>query len=524
MTVYETEKKIADLSSKYVYNQTSGSLLLLLLSYIEESIETPAAEKYEIHHDIKEIKDKIVSYIPKLENLLDDKGLKTEALNDCFKLRDDLLEIYRTVYRYFAQWNIISTVISDETAIRKYREDKNTKDKKIELSLFYTDCVEFLQSAESEAQFRNYMSQLFKCVPFKMAREKFFYLVKESLKKAFENESSQSVDIAIETFKNTCAPEGTENYGKYFPEIAKYLEEKKSVKASDLDDSRLEEEFTDLNTIYEALTDIEDYCQEILNDINSLIILFYSGFTFDELTEQEFGYGDVYHKVCEIIEAPDEGIFDEAVKNMLEDYIEPLIDKANEINKEEMELLKTVTDFSSFSEDTTKTLASEGFVRSLFYGDLNEEIFNFNLDTSLPPADEAYKEEKFNEFIDFMKTYFASTPMTVRKSAMQMLLSSLPLTMSVQELMEYIKDGIDNASSFEQGLLIIDKAGAVFMDNGFEYRNEDDDDDCGCGHDHHHHDHDCGCGHDHHHDHDCDCGHDHHHDHDCGCGHDHHHH
>ena len=121
-----------------------------------------------------------------------------------------------------------------------------------------------------------------------------------------------------------------------------------------------------------------------------------------------------------------------------------------------------------------------------------------------------------------MKTYFASIPMTVRKSAMQMLLSSLPLAMDVEGLMDYIKTGIDTASSFEESILIIDKAGAVFNDNGFEYKTEEfeDEDECGCGH--HHHDHECGCGHEHHHDHNCNCGHDHHdHGHDCSCGHHH---
>ncbi|MBR5468156.1 MAG: hypothetical protein IKU80_02875 [Firmicutes bacterium] len=514
MNIHETERKLADLSSKYIYNQTAGSFLLLLLSYIEENMNShAAAENFEIHEDIKEIKNKINNYISGIENILSDNSLKINALNESFQLKAELLDIYRTIYRYFAQWNIISTVISDEIAIRKYRENENNKDKKIELSLFYTDCIEFLQSAESAAQFKSYMGQLFKCVPFKMAREKYFDLVKRSLKIAFEQESEQSVDIAIETFKNTCAPEGTENYGKYFPEIAKYLEDKKSLKASELSDEALDEEYTDLNTILESLTDIEDYCQEMLNDINSLIIIFYMGYSFDELTENEFGYADIYHKVCEIIESPEESIFDETIKTMLEDYIEPLIDNANEINKKEMELLKAVEDFSAFSEDTSKTLASEGFVRSLFYGNLNEEIFNFNIDSTLPPASAEYKEAKFAEFIDFMKTYFASTPMTVRKSAMQMLLSSLPLAMEVEELMDYVKDGIDNAASFEHSLLIIDKAGTTFMDNGFDYRNEHDED-CDCGHDHHHHHHDCDCGHDHHHhDHNCSCGHDHHHHH-----------
>lgn len=518
MSTNKIENKLADLSSKYIYNQTTGSLFLLLLSYMEKKTDTPSAEKnFEMHNDIKEIQNKINDYILKIEDILSNNKLKETALNNCFEIKNEILEIYKTVYRYFAQWNIISTVISDEIAIRKYREDDKNKDKKIELSLFYTDCIEFLQSAESESQFRTYMAQLFKCVPFKMSRDRYFDIVKDSLKIAFADESEESIAIAMETFKNTCAPEGTENYGKYFSEIAKYLEDKKSIKASELTDEELDEEFMDLNTIFESLTDIEDYFQEMLNDINSLIILFYMGYSFEELTEQEFGYSDVYYKVCEIIKSPEDSLFDETVIAMLEDYVEPIIDNANEINKKEMELLKTVTDFSSFSEDTQKTLASEGFVRSLFYGNLNEEIFDFNIDPYLPTASEEYKEAKFNDFIDFMKTYFASIPMTVRKSAMQMLLSSLPISMEVQSLMEYIKDAIDTAPTFEHSLLIIDKVGTVFMDNGFSYRTEDDED-CDCGHDHHHHD--CNCGHEHH-DHNCNCGHDHH-DHNCGCGHDHH--
>ena len=521
MNKHDLENKIASLSSQYVYNQTTGSFLLLLLSYIEERLEKPAAEKaYEIHSDIKEIKSKITDYILKLEDILSDKELKSKALDDCFVIKNEILEIYRTVYRYFARWNIISNVISDEVAIRKYREDETNKDKKIELSLFYTDCIEFIQSAESPSQQKSYMGQLFKCVPLKMARDKYFDIVKKSLKTAFATETKQSVDVAIETFKNTCAPDGTEGYGKYFPEIAKYLDDKKSLKVTDLTDEELDDEYSDLNTSLESLQDIEDYFQEMLNDINSLIILFYMGFSFDDITETEFGYSDVYHKVCEIISTPEDSMFDETVKSMLEDYIEPLIDKANEVNKEELELLKQVEDFSALNDDTAKLLTSEGFVRSLFYGNLNDEIFNFNIDDSLPPANEIYKEEKFNDFIEFMKNYFASMPMAVRKSSMQMLLSSLPLAMDIEELMAYIKDGIDNAQSFEHSLLIIDKAGTVFMDNGFSYRTEDDEDECGCGHDHHHHHHHhdhCDCGHDHHHDH-CDCGHDHHHDHDCDCG------
>jgi ABC-type Zn2+ transport system, periplasmic component/surface adhesin len=171
-----------------------------------------------------------------------------------------------------------------------------------------------------------------------------------------------------------------------------------------------------------------------------------------------------------------------------------------------MKLLEKITDFSDLSEDMSKTLATDGFVRATFYDDINEAIFNFNLDPDAPPAREDFKNTAFNNFIEFMKEYFTALPLSVRKSSMLMLLGSLPIAMDIHTLLDYIKDAIDNAQTFEHGLLIIDKAGATFTDNGFDFRTEDNEDkhhthdeDCGCGHDHHHHDENCGCGHDHHH-------------------------
>ena len=94
---------------------------------------------------------------------------------------------------------------------------------------------------------------------------------------------------------------------------------------------------------------------------------------------------------------------------------------------------------------------------------------------------------------------------------MQNLTGALPPIYSVHDVMDMMMEAIDKASSEEQKVLIVDKVGMVFNDNGWQSITEGHvhDEDCGCGHDHHHHhDHNCGCGHDHeHHHHD----HDHHH-------------
>ncbi len=84
----------------------------------------------------------------------------------------------------------------------------------------------------------------------------------------------------------------------------------------------------------------------------------------------------------------------------MEQAVEPVIDKANAIGKEEYELLQKVNTFADFAEDTPKVLMTEDFIRECFFGDLNDELFQFHLPEDLPVATE--KEEKKALFADFM--------------------------------------------------------------------------------------------------------------------------
>ena len=162
---------------------------------------------------------------------------------------------------------------------------------------------------------------------------------------------------------------------------------------------------------------------------------------------------------------------------------------------------------------------TEEFIRECFFGDLNDELFRFDLPEDLPPATAEEKKALFDTFIAKTRNHFDTLPAQTRKLAMQNLTGALPPIYSVHDVMDMMMEAIDKASSEEQKVLIVDKVGMVFRDNGWQSITEGHvhGEDCGCGHDHHH-DHDCGCG---------GCGHDHehhHHDHDCGCGHDHEHH
>ncbi|MGN1230424.1 MAG: hypothetical protein ACI4TP_00845, partial [Anaerotignum sp.] len=99
------EEKIRNLSADYIYQEAVGSLLLMLMSAMEDAEKGVTALPYEIPADVQEIKDEIKAYLIRLEDLLDsDTESRMAALEDCMELKKCLLSIYETIYSYFSQW------------------------------------------------------------------------------------------------------------------------------------------------------------------------------------------------------------------------------------------------------------------------------------------------------------------------------------------------------------------------------------------------------------------------------------
>jgi hypothetical protein len=539
---HASEEQIKTLSAEYIYQQAIGSLLLLLISAMEEEEQPPLP--YQIPQDIAEIRKEIRGYLLNLEDILD--GLtegRIAVLENCISLKKRLLSIYETVYSYFSQWNIISTTINDQIALRKYIEDKVTE-KQVEWSLFFADCHAFMESADHTLAQKSYMSQLLKCIPLFITRDKFYTEVKECLNAAFTEESKEFIEMSLKTFEGFCCPETNPLYGKYFPEIAETLGTKRMLLPHKMENEALGEAYGDLNELFEVLEEIEEYFSCILHDINSCILLLYLSYSFTELTQRDAAYGDLYHAVCEFLggewNATEKAAYLDTLNEQLEKAVEPVIDKANEIGRQEYELLEKIGSFEGFHEDTKKVLMTEEFIRECFFGGLNDELFRFDLPNDLPPATQEEKNSLFDAFVENTRNSFDTLPVQTRKIAMQTLMGALPPVCTVQDIMQRIMDAIDNVSTEEQRVLIVDKVGMVFADNGYQsitnqeenhHHSHEHTHDCDCGHDHglhHEHKHDCNCGHDHdHHEHkhDCNCGHDHDHHHahkhDCNCEHDH---
>lgn len=498
------EEKIRNLSADYIYQQAVGSLLLMLMSAMEDAEKGVTALPYEIPADVQEIKDEIKAYLIRLEDLLEsDAESRMAALEDCMELKKRLLSIYETIYSYFSQWNVISTLVSDQVALRKYKEE-GVSQKQVEWSLFFADCHTFMESAETLLDQKTYMGQLLKCIPLYMTRDKYYDTILASLEAAFAGESKEFIATSLKAFEGFCSPQENPLYGKYFPTLAQWIGQKQMLLPNKLSDEELANFYEELKTVFEDLEQIEEYFSCILHDINSLILLFYLTYSFADITEGSAAYADLYHIVCDFISdkltMTEKAAYLDTLTEQLEATVEPVIDKANAIGKEEYTLLQRVGSFADFSADTKKVLMTEDFIRECFFSDLNDELFHFDVPEDLPAATATEKKALFQAFIEKTRNHFDTLPAQTRKLAMQNLTGALPPIYSVHDVMDMLMEAIDKAASEEQKVLIVDKVGMVFSENGWQSLTEDTEEACGCGHDHHH-DHDCGCGHDHDHHH-----------------------
>lgn len=502
------EEKLKQLSTDYIYHQGVGSLLLLLISVMEEEEQGVTILPYEIHEDILQIRKDIRKHILDLEDVLDGSDDSVEAkilaLQSCMEMKERLFTIYGTIYSYFSQWNIISTLISDQVALRKYADEEMGK-KQVDWSLFFGDCHAFLESPETIIEQKQYISQMLKCMPLSITRDKFFQEVSETLEAAFSEESMPMVSASLQAFEHFCCPETNEFYGRYFPELAEFIAAKKQVSPAKLSNEELDDLYSEMQESFETLQDIEEYFACIFHDINSLILLYTLSYSFADLTEQDVAHADLYHAVCDFIGGEltlaEKAAYLDSLNENLEATFVTVVDRTTAIGNEEIKLMERITSFADLDDDTTKTLMMEDYIRKCYFNDLNDELFEFNIDENAPVSTKEERAELFNSFLAHTRASFDALPMAMRKVAMQTLMGALPPIYSVQEVMNRLMDYIDNHASLDQQLLIVDKIGTVFAENGYESiaptphehhhhgHHHEHGDDCGCGHDHGHHHH-----------------------------------
>lgn len=103
----EIEKKLSDLSADYIYNEGLGNILLLAISTVDRKATGDFKIPFEVPEEIKNIRKKADDYIINLEDLLGSEDRFT-ALDDVFGMKKQLVELYKNIYDYYSEWNMLS--------------------------------------------------------------------------------------------------------------------------------------------------------------------------------------------------------------------------------------------------------------------------------------------------------------------------------------------------------------------------------------------------------------------------------
>lgn len=72
---------------------------------------------------------------------------------------------------------------------------------------------------------------------------------------------------SLKAFEGFCSPQENPLYGKYFPELAEWIGQKRMVLPHKLSDEELANFYEELKETFEALEQIEEYFSCILHDI-----------------------------------------------------------------------------------------------------------------------------------------------------------------------------------------------------------------------------------------------------------------
>ncbi|MGL4791323.1 MAG: hypothetical protein ACRCW1_07945 [Anaerotignaceae bacterium] len=467
---------IATVSTELIYNKTLSSFLLLISNTLEDAKESAINNELEIPTNILEIKKTIKNQISALKLSLLDDEIKTAAIEDIFKAKETLLEVARCILYYKTKLTLFSQLLSNENLVKDCK-NKELSFETLDLSVFYTDCIDFIQEATTADEQESRMQQLFECLPLKMARNNFFSLVEDSLKLLLEGATENDVNEFFQFQLQTNAPELNPEYGKYFQDVIAYFENKLTLNIEDLSPEDFDNEFDELDDIVDTLENINSQLVIIQENLCYLTILFSLGFTVDSLTENNFEIKDIYLKTCEIIENPQEEIFIDATMELLEPHIDSVIDESLKLDKRELSLMKKIKDFSKLPEELTKTIEISNFIQNTFYKNLNDEIFAVNrINNEETTASKEFIESKIKDHISTLQKYYENQPLKLRKLQMSMLLSQLPTNMEIKQLMDYIKDGIDNSKTEAHSIAIIEKIGMIFKEYDFKVDNKEDED------------------------------------------------
>lgn len=482
--------KEEELQSKYINHiklKLQASLLMLLNNLNEIYHEKPDFPE-EPPEEFEELTAGILNQVKNLEASLsmpaEERSMEIEQIS-VYKTK--VIEIGKSIEYYLLLNKLVSNILGKHFALHEIR---NTQAVNIDYTLFYSDCMHFLEWSKENGNEAFAMSSLMKHIPLKMTKDKYYEYVEKGLHMLSEDAELHTFSDLLGMIKETYLPEPPAK--KYFPILDDELNTYLSLPFESLTKEEIDEHLEHLEDNLETTGKIIYYLELIFEALNGLLLILSFAPGFDYLTEGNIVAHDLYHTVSENVSTDAFDIYKENFLELYESQTTPLIDKIIADEKEGF-LDLNATDLEHYGADIQGLSKLAALTNKIYY-----ELLQDQPDSACETAPESIAQI-INSFMNYLKTAPKDLSPKLQRLLRQNILDFIPSCFTHNEFYTYMVYALENTLNYEEKFFCLNMTGHLFEDTGYskEYDNTD-------MHDHHHtHD----CGHDHHHG----CDHHHHH-------------
>jgi predicted house-cleaning noncanonical NTP pyrophosphatase (MazG superfamily) len=274
-------------------------------------------------------------------------------------------------------------------------------------------------------------------VPMPWNKQRFYEYVKDALKWQFDYMDKEQIDEAIQRLKEAFTGRLEPNYGVFFTEIAREIDELQQLKPLKLSDQEI---IDAANRVLALINELQDRMSFYTLVREGLRVLKNAHKADIELSST---WGEVAGLVDKLLQLTPSTVDSEYV-DQLEDRItsmvsETITDLPIDESYYEEELKDLLEGIEDVPEDITSQL-NDIMMQPVKYA----AMVDWDELWSEEPADEEYAEAKIQEFIDFMDKAMADMPSMYRRARMKAVMQGLPLNFDEPEdAIDYIHEALE---------------------------------------------------------------------------------
>ncbi|WP_425448193.1 hypothetical protein [Dethiothermospora halolimnae] len=463
-----TEEELKNLTKEklknYILNINDKQLtrigILSLLEMIQSIIDVKDGleEGKELLEDrLSEEYDDIINLYKDIEiigkdifNILKDQGDNKIEEKHVFELREKAHKLLLGMSGYITEIAYINEIANGVLEKEKFNKSYNNMVQNIDLKKFYDNVYKFLTEDMNTLHIK--AMEIVRVVPMKIAKQKYYDIIKTAIKKSLGNSSETKTDRLIKRYKSIFNGTMEIEYGQGFDFYFRKTHEFKQFDFKTASIDEVEKVYNDTTKILVEMNDITEMIREIGLIINRIIIILFS---IDKISNKK-------EQVINIIEIYNDDKRQRELSKLLKEGFKEVNE---EFTKDNINLEKIIGVYIDKDRNIDEDINKELMVTKEYLAYLNDnylEDIDLLIDKEGEIATQDYLEQSVDNLTQYINRNIKGMSNKQRKVRMRRLLylTDFPFE-KPEDFFNYLKNSIENNSSKDDIILSINKVASV---------------------------------------------------------------